>query len=74
MTKSRGIATITIMALIFTGCVVATFVAEKYLSPKEAAEVEDVSEEIAEMEVELAFHQPKGSLKEEVDSVFPKQA
>lgn len=69
MGKSKGVATAILIVGVFAVCIAAGWISAKYLGPDNAME-EDL-EEIAEGEAEEITHQPKGSLKKEVDSLFP---
>jgi hypothetical protein len=69
MESFKGIATIAIMIGVFTICLAAGWISTKYLGDDNI--IEDDLEEIAEDEAEDLTHTPKGSLKKEVDALFP---
>lgn len=72
MNKCKGIATALVAGLIFLSCVAAAFVAQRYLPKDEADAIEIGLEDVAEDEAEAITHMPAGSLKQGVDSIFPK--
>lgn len=68
MEKSKGAALI-IVTIIIVSCIVAGFVSSMYFGPDN--DFEDVVEDIAEHEIENEVGAQPGSLKEEVDLLFP---
>ena len=72
MKFNSGIATVIMMGIIFVSCIACGYLAERYLTPDEAAEVEEELEGVAENEMEEMVKAPKGSLKNEADAFFPK--
>jgi flagellar basal body-associated protein FliL len=68
MEKSKGAALI-IVTVIIVSCIVGGFVSSLYFGPDN--EVEDVLEEITEHEIESETGAQPGSLKEEVELLFP---
>lgn len=69
MKKSHGIATTIILGAIFVNCLVFGYLSSRYLGPDNAVEIE--LERVAEAEAEDLTHMPNGSLKPEVDALFP---
>lgn len=68
MSNAKGIAILTVMLTTIVACVVGGIISAHYLGPDNA--IEEELEEIAEHEAEILFHQPEGSLKEEMDVLF----
>lgn len=69
MKKMMGIATVAFMMGVVVFCVVASWVSAKYLGPDNY--IEEDLEQVAEDEVEALVVVKKGSLKDEVDELFP---
>lgn len=69
MKSNKGLATVIILGVLFVGCMAGGWVASKYLGPDNP--IEEGLEDVAEDEVETITKAPKGSLKDEVDALFP---
>ena len=61
--------TATVFVIIVISCIAAGFVSALYFGPDN--KIENAVEDIAEYEIEKEVHAPSGSLKTEVDLLFP---
>ncbi len=72
MHRSNGIASFVVLGAIFVGCLIVGYVSTRYLGDDNAMENE--LEKVAEVEAEDLTHMPSGSLKPEIDALFPHKA
>jgi len=72
MKNSSGFAISIVIGAVFVICVVGGYISTKYLGKDNVVEQE--LEQVGEMEAEELLHAPKGSLKNEVDAIFPHNA
>lgn len=71
MMSSSGFVTILCVGIVFISCILGAYFVDKIFPSALSRIIEDDLEDIAECEIEQVTHLPKGSLKKEIDMIFP---